>query len=103
MFAKFDYDGLPHSVREEVRFYLEKGVPMGTFLTNVFSNCFIEACRSADWTNRKLLPEIADWVYNNAPANSWGSYERTLKWCAKGGIEGNNVDHNTDQRQGNER
>lgn len=47
----------------------------GHFLSALLANDFVEACTRADSTNKDLLHEWAIWLYNDVPANAWGSDE----------------------------
>ena len=58
-----------------VQRYLEHGIRPGDFLTAVLCNDLKEACGRADFTNRYLLFDIVNWLYNEAPLGSWGSPE----------------------------
>jgi len=75
-------------IRETVRLYVMHGVPMGSFVTAVFENNFIEACGRADDDNRRGLIGWATFVYNHTPHGCHGSPEKVDAWIAKGGLVG---------------
>ncbi len=67
---------------DHMRAYMEKGHPPGSFLTALLSNDLMEACRRADDANRLSLGLWAAWLYNEAPAVSFGSPTRVNNWIA---------------------
>lgn len=61
--------------------YFEYGVIPGHFLTKLLSNDLRGAVEYADDENVRLLPEWVRWLYNEAPAGSWGSQAKVLAWA----------------------
>ena len=75
-----DYSKLPHGLRDGMQRYIENGSQVGHFLTAVLSNDLVGAVNRADDKNAKLLPEIARWLWNEAPGNCWGDANRVQEW-----------------------
>lgn len=73
---------LPEYMRAGVVRYIEDGTPPGGFFRAVFANDLMGACEKADRTNRRRLFDYCQWIYNHAPAGSWGSREAIREWCA---------------------
>src|SRR3990167_6377227 len=83
-----DIELLPSGIRDSVLNYVEKGWPIGGFLSAVFSNNLMEAAGRADQINRARLADICTWIYNEAPASCWGSPEAVKAWQEQGGLVG---------------
>jgi len=75
-----DYSGLPESLRDGMKMYLELGYVPGSFLTAVLENNLSKAVNAADSANMILLPRIVMWVYLQVPQGAWGSREQVLEW-----------------------
>lgn len=71
---------IPHRFEEAIGDYIDKGVPVGGFLTAVLENNLKEAFGRADENSVLELPGIVSWLYNHAPAACWGSPERVDAW-----------------------
>lgn len=78
-----NYSKLPEHCREGVKHYIEEGVPLGHFLTAVFSNQLVEAFGLADPVNTERMRDYADFLYNEAPSPCWGSKEIVAAWLKK--------------------
>ena len=65
---------------DSIRRYADKGIPTGGFLYAVLSNNLAESFGRADLENRLALYEIVQYIYNNIPADSWGSTEKVEAW-----------------------
>lgn len=74
---------IPQYMHHVIINWIEYGTPPGSFLTAVLCNDLREACGRADDTNRHLLFEYVSWLYNNAPADCWGSEENFNIWYEK--------------------
>lgn len=83
-----DYVEIKQSTIDALKRYVEKGTPPGGFLMGVLTNNFIEACGRADADNRKALYAIHLFIYNEIPADCWGSVEKVQKWIEHDGLEG---------------
>lgn len=68
--------------------YVERGVPLGGFLSSVVSNDLALAVMHADLKNRRRLVEYIQWLYNEAPSDCWGSRDQMNQWIAHRGKEG---------------
>src|SRR6266446_1399315 len=71
---------LPPHMRGGMRDYLEKGIPPGGFLYYILCNDFMTAAGKADQINLAALPQYCMFLYNNAPANSYGSKDNVADW-----------------------
>lgn len=56
--------------------YLNHGIMPGSFMTAVLENNLSEAFGRADSFNTANMKNIVGYVYNNVPANAWGSREK---------------------------
>jgi hypothetical protein len=79
---------LPEWSHESLVLYLELGVSPGDFLSAVLSNDLKGAVQRADDESRSLLCHYVAWLYDVAPAGSWGSPERVAAWRTAGGFAG---------------
>lgn len=75
-----DYSGLPEHMREGARGYIEHGAEPGGFLRAVLENDLVGAAVKADAVNLVSLQRWAKFLYNQAPAGSWGSREAVNEW-----------------------
>jgi hypothetical protein len=75
-------------VRQSLELYKEKGIPTGGFLRACLTNNFMEAMTRADESSKRILYEIALYIYNVLPAGCWGSEEKVNKWIAHQGEVG---------------
>ena len=60
--------------------YIEHGIRPGDFLCEVIDNHLAEAFAHADDTNRRLLPNYAQFLLYFMPAAAWGSTKARLEW-----------------------
>jgi hypothetical protein len=65
--------------------YVANRTPKGSFLTAVLSNDLKSAVWHADIKNTESLVDIVKFIYNNIPANSWGSDAAVQNWIKQGG------------------
>ena len=68
-----NYDRLPAHMRDGMRLYIEQHIRPGGFLMAVLSNNLTNAIGLADETNRDRLPDYVGFLYNEVPADYWGS------------------------------
>lgn len=68
--------------------YLTDGKLPGGFLQAVLRNQLREAFERADDTNAHLIRDYVVWLYNEAPAGSWGASEFVDAWAEMGGLNG---------------
>lgn len=77
-------DKVAHTLSAEkiapLKAYVDHGRQPGDFLLAVLSNDLTAACGRADVSNRRLLPEYIEFLYNYAPSNSWGSPAKVIAW-----------------------
>jgi len=74
---------VPEHTHEALLNYFDRCWEPGSFLMAVLKNDLMQASFRADHINRSKLPEIAAWVYHNAPTGSWGSEEIIRGWLNK--------------------
>lgn len=70
--------------REGLERYLH-GMPPGHFLRAVLENDLFEAVGRADEGSAGAIPAICRYIYNNMPANCWGSKVAVDAWLAPQG------------------
>lgn len=68
------------AIKDGIRHYIMEGIPMGHFLTAIFSNNLMEAAGRADDKNIKLLKEYAQFLYNYVPHGCKGSDLKVNDW-----------------------
>ena len=83
-----DYVAIPQLTIDALIRYAQKGIPTGSFLMGVLTNNFSEAVGRADEHNRLALYPIHVFIYNEMPADCWGSVEKVQKWIEHDGLEG---------------
>ena len=71
---------VPDHTHQALLDYFDKGWEPGSFLMAVLRNDLMQASFRADHINKTKLPEIAAWVYHNAPQGSWGTDEAIRGW-----------------------
>lgn len=86
-----DWSVIPYHMHSGIRLYVMRGVPMGSFLTAIFANDFMEASGRADDENRRALYGYAQFLYNSVPSTCKGSYDAVDAWIERGGLEGREV------------
>ena len=79
---------IPPHCRDGIRYYIEKGIQPGDFLFAVFSNDLMEAAGRADGINQLSLHRYAQFLYNYAPPDCYGSHGKVIKWMEQGGLDG---------------
>lgn len=63
--------------------YVNDRVETGGFLRAVLENNLFEAIGRADSQNQHRLREICQYIYNEIPANCWGSKKIVNDWLNK--------------------
>lgn len=86
-----NWSEIPHHMRGSIERYVMSGVPMGSFLTAIFANDFMEAAGRADDENRHALFGYARFLYNSVPSTCKGSYDAVAAWIDRGGVSGREV------------
>ena len=79
---------IPEQTKETIDAYVESGRPTGGFVKAVLSNDLQEAFGRADAENTAAMKGIVIYLYNDCPADCWGSPERYLTWIKQGGLKG---------------
>lgn len=76
-----NYDKVPtETMKHDVKNYVENGQMYGDFLYSLFSNDLMGAFSHSDLENREKLNEWTFFIYNEVPAQCWGSPEKVEKW-----------------------
>ena len=81
-----DWSDIPPHMRSEIERYVMVGCPMGSFLTAIFANDFMEAAGRADNENRQALFSYARFLHNSVPSQCKGSYDAVEQWIGQGGM-----------------
>lgn len=71
---------IPAHMREPMTDYIENGLEPGGFLTAVLENNLSAAVSHADEFNMAQLPAYANFLYNHAPSDCWGSRKKVTDW-----------------------
>ena len=66
-----------------LKLYVEYGVLPSGFMQAVISNDLRRSLERADDTNLPLIPAYVSWLYNEAPAASWGSPDKMAEWVSR--------------------
>ena len=82
-----NYEGLPESLQDAARLYMENGVDPGSFLGACFENDLVGAFAAADMENTERMLDIVGWLYNECPLSARGP-GMVKKWGALGGLKG---------------
>ena len=75
-----NYDTMPNNLGDSIKRYIEKRIEPGRFLHAVLRNDLQKSFGYADSTNRYLLFEIVQWLYNEMPGETWGSKETVANY-----------------------
>ena len=81
-----NYDMIPEHCRASMKAYMERGVPLGGFLSAIVANDFVLSAQRADNDNLCRLKDYAHFLNLEAPLEAWGSPEAILKWVKRGGL-----------------
>lgn len=63
--------------------YVNHNIEPGGFLRAVLENNLSEALGRADHINREALFAIVSYVYNDCPADCWGTPAKVAQWLAE--------------------
>lgn len=74
------YHLIPEYMQGGVERYMLDGIMPGSFLRAVLNNDFMGAASNADYNNQQILFKWAMFLYNHAPAGSFGSPENVRNW-----------------------
>lgn len=70
------------STLNALKAYIERGQPVGRFLTAVLENNLKDAVSRADSENLHNLPAYVGYLHNVADSRCWGSPEKVRQWYA---------------------
>lgn len=71
---------IPDYTRDALDRWAQCGLMPGGFVRSVLCNDLSGACMRADMSNRSMLFEIVQYVYNELPSDCWGSEEKVDAW-----------------------
>ena len=77
----FDHHQIPNHTRESLVNYLMKGWEPGGFVTAMLAMDMERALATADTANRQMMWVVGRWIIEDAPPESWGSYDQVTNWC----------------------
>ena len=77
---KFNYDLIPVHMKLSIKYYIEEGSHIGSFLTALFSNDLFHAVMRADDENLALIPTYVCYIYNECPSGCHGSLQAIKDW-----------------------
>lgn len=72
--------GVPPYMIDGLTGYFVDRIPPGSFLQAVLENDLMRALGRADSTNIRCLEAYGRFLYNHAPAGSYGSHEKVNAW-----------------------
>ena len=70
------YDRIQPYILNKIREWVEKGSPIGGFLTAVLENNLSSAIACADEYNFPAIPAIVSYLYNEVPCGCWDLLKR---------------------------
>lgn len=76
------YYEIPEHTKAALDRYVNDRLPPGGFLTAVLTNDLTGAVTRADDINRRHLPEIVGYLFNECPASCWGNQQRVEAWLS---------------------
>ena len=79
---------IPSYMEYGLRAYINEGAIPGGFLLAVLENDLKGAINRADSSNLKNLVAYSYFLYNDAPADCYGSPEKVAAWAKAGGLKG---------------
>jgi len=75
-------------MKRELDAWVERAMPPCDFLRAVLNNDLKESFAKADHNNIAAMGHIVAYLYNEVPAQCWGSAEVVKDWATAGGLEG---------------
>lgn len=91
---------VPYMIQPVVEYVL-RGVPLGDFLYELFTNDLKGTFQTADEANLAAIPKWLKFVYYEVPADCQGSPQKVAAWCAIGGLEGLRTKHQSSENETN--
>jgi hypothetical protein len=82
------YEELEPALRTGIVYYVTRGYEVGGFLTAVLENNLSAAVATADERSLAQLKHLMLFLWNEMPANCFGSKEKVKAWVRKGGLRG---------------
>jgi len=82
--------GIPVVQRDLILQWVVDGRLSGKFLSSLFENNLMETYIWADAENREMLFAYLELMYNDLPADCWGSRDAVQRWYEHGGLRGAN-------------
>ena len=75
-----EYINIPPATLQDIYMYVEKGRISSDFLTAVISNDLKGTFNKADIYNETVIKNILRFLWNQVPADCWGSVEKMQTW-----------------------
>ena len=76
------YWAVSDEIGEVIARYMIDGLQPGGFFRSVLANDMIGAMPRSHPSNSVIaLGNLCRWIFETAPAESWGSYEKVDAWC----------------------
>ena len=72
---------VPQHTQETLEGYLLRGWEPGGFVTAMLAMDMERALATADTANRQMMWVVGRWIIEDAPPESWGSYDQVTNWC----------------------
>lgn len=72
---------IPNHTKDTLDNYFIRGWMPGGFCESMLACDYDRAITIADQANRQMFWAIATWIRENAPTDSWGSYEIVQNWA----------------------
>jgi len=69
---------VPRNIQTALTDYIERGIPVGSFLHAVLSNDLFDAVSRTE--NSDALSDIVNWIHDCAPQNCYGCEAVVLRW-----------------------
>jgi len=88
IFVEYRLHILPQHMQEAIYRYISQGIEPGSFAFGVLCNDLVEAFACADDINSAHMRVWANWLYNYAPRECWGSPAKVAAWAAHRGLSG---------------
>lgn len=76
----FERHMIPEHTRETLVNYLMKGWEPGGFVESMLAMDMERAVYAADFVNGPNMQQIARWIIEYCPSDSWGSYKIVKHW-----------------------
>jgi hypothetical protein len=75
-----NYKAVPANTRIQLDNWVHRHIPGGDFLEALLKNNLSAVVVHADPPNREALVDTVQWLWNEAPAECWGSAEKYKAW-----------------------